>query len=130
VLEDKAYPDGTSTAEVAAFHEFGTATIPPRPFVSGYFDANEGPNQKKALRVAQAVIKGMKPEQGMKLLGLEYEGGMKQYIRAGIAPELKSRDGTPLIDTGQLIGSIKSRVLHGQESASEGVSHVTKGVGK
>ena len=32
ILEDKTYPDGAGVAEVGYMNEYGTDTIPPRPF--------------------------------------------------------------------------------------------------
>jgi hypothetical protein len=40
-MRGEVYPDGKSTAEVAAYNEFGTANSPPRPFVRNMINTNK-----------------------------------------------------------------------------------------
>lgn len=102
---------GATLAEIAGFQHNGTATIPPRPFLDLTFEPNEERIRKMKKRVAQEILAGrLTVEQGMNLLGVQLAGMVKQTIKDGIPPELQSREGTPLIDTGQLIGAIKHEV--------------------
>ena len=49
-------------------------------------------------------------QKGLQILGLDVVSKIQRYIESGIPPELQSRKGTPLIDTGQLINSITFKV--------------------
>ena len=109
--------------EVAEFHEFGLG-VPQRSFVAGAVDENEAELQAKLTHAMHEAAKpgGMGPEKQLARFGLYVVGVMQERISAGIAPELqestkqwKARQGvgpkdTPLILTGQLRSSIRSKV--------------------
>lgn len=121
VPEGATYPDGKSVAMVAAVHEFGTATVPQRSFIRGWYD-----------EVGQSAMMGKFREEGKKVLlgrgderdllnraGYWFVRSIKERILRHIPPELqkdtvrrKERDGadlpdTPLVHTHELIDSIK-----------------------
>ena len=111
--------DGTSPAtvlEVANFQEFGTNTIPARPFVSGWFDKQSHLLTPTIAALAAKVVKGeLTPSQYVKALGNLAVGGIQKYISQGIPPALaastvkRKGSSTPLIDTGLLRSSITFR---------------------
>ena len=128
--EGKKEPDGTSRTslmEVAEAHEFGLG-VPPRSFVAGAVDENEGEFQTKltAGLKASAQPGGRGPEQTLERFGLYVVGVMQQRISDGIEPGLaektkkakQRRTGeakdTPLILTGQLRSSIRSKLEAGK----------------
>ena len=109
VLDDaQPYPDGTSVAEVAAVHEFGTDAIPGRPFLRGFVDSG---GKAEIADAGQAqigkVIDGAAPPTVSEAMGNVSVAGVRKLIEAGINPPLKDGSGrTPLIDTGHLRDSI------------------------
>ena len=123
--EGKQEPDGparTTLIEVAEAHEFGLG-VPPRSFVAGAVDDNEGELQAKLVAGMQAAAKnGRSPEQTLERFGLYVVGLMQQRIADGIPPGLykagienRKRHGQdppyiPLILTGQLRSSIRSKL--------------------
>ena len=124
------YPDGQTVAEVATIHEFGAGRIPERSFLRSTVDGNPKPMieaQKSAANVCRDLISA---RQCAERIGLVTVGAVKETILSGIAPPLsqqtiqsrmkkgehggglasKAGATTPLVDTGQLIGSITHEV--------------------
>jgi hypothetical protein len=109
--------------EVAECHEFGLG-VPQRSFVAGAVDEREAELNSKLTSAMHEAAKpgGRGPEQQLARFGLYVVGVMQERISAGIPPELadstkkwKARQGvgekdTPLILTGQLRSSIRSKV--------------------
>lgn len=108
-----------TTADVAGFQEFGTETIPKRPFVSGWFDAVGKAGLPAILKdAAKKFLAGqIDGPKYVKLLGNYGVGGIQKLISAGIKPALAEstikRKGSskPLIDTGVLRASVSFRVV-------------------
>lgn len=107
-------------AEVAAAHEFGTATIPQRSFIRATVDLKAGEigalQEKLAAQVAEGKIT---PEVAMERLGAAAQGMVQVRIAEGIGPALApatvARKGSDkqLVDTGQLRSSVTYQVLQG-----------------
>lgn len=107
-------------AEVAAAHEFGTATIPQRSFIRATVDLKAGEigalQEKLAAQVAEGKIT---PEVAMERLGAAAQGMVQTRIAEGIGPALApatvARKGSDkqLVDTGQLRSSVTYQVLQG-----------------
>lgn len=119
VMGDAGDEKGVSLAEIAAFHEFGTSTIPERSFLRSTFYGHGADGlAKMCAKLSKAIIEGTMDEtRALGLLGLWAVSEVRKTIRARIAPELapetirrKTVDGkagdVPLIDDGQLINSI------------------------
>lgn len=109
---------GPTNAEVYAWHEYGTGTIPKRSSLRATFDKNFLLYQKIGATLGLQVLLGRIPKrQALQILGLKFANDIKAAIRAGIPPALAEstaaakRSTTPLIDTGQLIGAIKAVVV-------------------
>ena len=114
VMGDAGDENGVSLAEIAAFHEFGTSTIPERSFLRATFfgHAAEG-IRVMCEKLSKAVVEGKLDEpRALGLLGTWAVAEVKKTIRASIAPELAAAtiaakgSSLPLVDTGQLINSV------------------------
>lgn len=118
---------------VGAIHEFGapSAGVPKRSWLRSTIDKNHDAILDEMDGVIDAVAQGGRPSTLVRELGLQVVEVVREGIRSGIAPPLseatvKRRRGklsggrpankrfgareTPLIDTGQMIQSIKAVV--------------------
>lgn len=111
-----------TVAEVGSFHEFGTSTIPQRSFIRAWFDESVAENRELLNSQLKLAIAGkLTLEAALERCALKFEASVRKRIRARIPPPLAQstidRKGstTPLIDTGQLVSSIrgKAEVLRG-----------------
>lgn len=106
-------PDGTSTAFIAAVHEFGSEHVPERSFMRTSLEANR--NKRKTLN-AQNLKKvlngGMSVDTALGQLGLMASSDIKEQIKNGSFAPLKEAtikckgSSKPLIDTGQMRQSV------------------------
>lgn len=116
---DAAKQHGKATVgDIATFQEFGTDTIPPRPFVSGWFQSGSSELTEAAKELAEKVISGkLTPEQYAELIGAKAVGEIQKYIANRVPPPLSPRtiarkgSSVPLIDTGVLRSSISFRMV-------------------
>lgn len=118
---------GTSPLTIAglgAIHEFGVdeppVRIPERSWLRASFDANRRKYQKM---LDGMIAKNTPLKKALGIVGLQAEEDMRAAIRAHINPPLatstvnarRRKDGktsdTPLLDTGQLIQAITSKVI-------------------
>jgi hypothetical protein len=113
------YEGGATVADVASYNEFGTERIPARPFLSGWFDANQSAIEKQLQKAGERITKGQDPEQALDLVAQWAAGQVQKGISAGVPPpnaaSTVARKGSskPLIgETGQLRSSIRGRVGH------------------
>lgn len=115
-----------TVADVATKHVLGIGT-PVRDFVGGWVDENESTARAALTKAMQPAVRGDgQVEKQLARFGLWAAGQMKQRMADGIEPELsdarklekqlltgQSKD-TPLILTGQLRSSIRSKVKTGE----------------
>ena len=105
--------DGVDILDIAVYNHFGTRNIPSRPFVSDCFDKNQGQISEAKKRIVYRVMEGMPASAGLAQLGQWYQDVLKGHIRNGgwvpNAPATVKRKGSsrPLIDTGQLVNSVR-----------------------
>jgi hypothetical protein len=113
-----SHSEDLTILDVASFHEFGTATVPQRSFIAAWAD-EQRPEIEAAIRKAgEALVTGAIPsaDQALNRLGVKFVGDVQQRIRSGIEPPLAQStidskgSSTPLVDTGQLFGSISYKV--------------------
>lgn len=113
-LDGATYPDGTSVATVAAANEFGTSTIPARPFFRTMIAAKQaewGPALAIQLRKTDFDV-----ERSLRLVGEGIKGQLQQSIidtnSPPLAPATIARKGfsKPLIDSAVMIRSVDYRV--------------------
>jgi hypothetical protein len=109
-----------TTAEVAEIHEFGRGNSPERSWLRGYVAENVTRLEAMIRRCARAIYDGkITEEQALALFGQQVVGEIKKRIVAGIAPALAestlaakgSGKTTPLVNTGQFIGSISHAIV-------------------
>jgi hypothetical protein len=112
--------EGLTIGDIGGFHEFGTATVPQRSFLRGWFDERQDFIRATLQTQVAQVITGKRPlEQALERVALAFEGDCKarivRHIPPPLAPATIKRKGssTPLIDTGQLIQSVRGRVKVG-----------------
>jgi len=106
--------DGLTTAQVAGFQEFGTINVPERSFLRSTLDTEETQIAGVIKDVSKRVISNRRrlgSRRALGIIGLDITRRIQARIRGGIPPALVSRQGTPLIDTGQLIQSITFKVF-------------------
>lgn len=116
---------GITMAELATVHEYGSpeAGIPARSFVRRTFIEKEADTAGAIAKLAGRVIEGKVDEgRALELLGAWGAAQVKNTIARGphIPPplkpetiEAKSGKTRPLVDSGQLVGSISSEVVDG-----------------
>ena len=110
-----SYPDGTKVAQVAAWNEFGTERIPPRPFFRQTVSENLGKWRSQATHLLRANHYNAKLT--LQQMGEEMCGDLVQTISTFSEPPnadstvAKKGFNAPLRDTGVLLRSIGSDVV-------------------
>ncbi len=112
------YPeDGTSTALVAAAHEFGTSQVPERSFLRSTFDEQQKKYIKMSAKLFKKAVDGkITAEQIADLIGLEAAADVVDKINAiktpgnSAATIARKGEDNPLVDTGHLKQSIRHEV--------------------
>lgn len=109
--------EDANLASIAAFNEFGSRSIPPRPFMKQSFDKNRTQVNNFIADQYSEVLAGKKTIDGaLKLVGVFFEGKVKETIANGNFaandPKTIRKKGSskPLIDTGRLRQSISHEV--------------------
>lgn len=119
--QDAGSEGGTSLAQIAAWNEYGTKRIPPRPAFRIAADTNQGKWGNTAETLLRRVAMGrMGAGQVVDIIGNMAEGDVKAVFgdRSRLAPNApatirRKKSDAPLIDTGRLRASIKFRVKRG-----------------
>lgn len=107
------YPDRTSVIMVGLVHEFGSPSrnIPQRSFLRSTVASNKREYKGIFKRLGKKIVDGKITKlEALKLLGLKVQTDVRDKITDIDSPELKSRDGNPLVDTGHLRQSITYEV--------------------
>jgi len=118
---DATYPDGTSVALVASIQEFGALSrgIPPRPFFRNAIADHGGEWADEIGPLLQST--GYDTTKTLRLMGKIMVADVQQSIidltDPPLTPATIKRKGfdTPLIDTGQMLKSVKA-VVSGEEA--------------
>ena len=126
IIEEEAqeqHADSQLTnAEVGMFHEFGTVNVWERSFIRATIDEKHNQIARLFARLSKAMIdRKANQAKGLGLIGEQVISWIKARIRSSIPPPLTpstikqktvgGKKGTvPLIDTGQLIGSLTHAV--------------------
>ena len=98
-----------TVAEIIIIHEFGApdAGIPERSSVRSTYDANVKKWGQQTDKLVGQIYDGkLTVETALDRIGLVMINDTKKTIVAGIAPPLKTRVGTPLIDTAQTLNAL------------------------
>lgn len=118
ILEDgPKYPGSNVTVlDVANFNEYGTSRIPARPFIRGYFDNNYNKVGDTMTKIVDQGIENRDIENSLNVFADWAEGETVEYLKNLTSPpnspvtiKIKGSS-SPLIDTGQLMNSIKAEV--------------------
>lgn len=112
-----SYPDGTDVGQVAAYNEYGTSTIPARPFVSKAWDDHSGELLKQAAKGFGSLLKGASAESickemgefGVKIIVDEIDNG--SFVPNAPSTIAKKGSDHPLIDTGQMKQAVDYEIL-------------------
>ena len=105
---DQKYEDGTNMVDVAAYNEFGTSTIPARPFFRQSYENHRSKLQSVCVQAAKTVIAGGAPDKALDIIGAFAVGLVQEEIVNGnFAPNApstirKKKSDKPLIDTGHM----------------------------
>ena len=117
IQSDAGESDGVSIAEYASFNEFGTRTIPERPFMRKTFDDNLANYNKLIERLFKGMLGGkLDAKMAFSILGQQTEDDMKNTIMTGGFKENSKKtvaikgSSRPLIDTGTMRNSIRYEV--------------------
>ena len=110
--ESGSYDDGTTIAQIAAYNEFGTSTIPARPFMQDTVNQNQEAIVA-SIEQAMTMIKNWTPaKEILNRIGVSSVALMQKQIRDGQyepnSPVTVAIKGSshPLIDTGRMWQSI------------------------
>lgn len=115
--------DGTTNVEIGTIHEFGApkASIPMRSFIRAAVDPKASHYRKATRRIELEAFRGAPPEGALLQLGEEARTDIVDRIDSVIAPALKPAtverkqgEATPLIDSGDLKGSISVALRQGR----------------
>lgn len=102
--------------DIAIWNEFGTEKTPSRPFIRQCFADHQGLVEQHLQRIVLSVTKGSDLRLELARLGQWYEGKQKQTLRnypwkANRKSTIRRKKSSkPLIDTGQLVNSIRYQV--------------------
>ena len=109
---------GLSMPEIAAANEFGTNTIPARPFMRTSYDENKQRIDKAIQGEYVKITQGKSTvKRSLTALGVFMVDQIKMKIRAIQTPPnsprtiAKKKSSKPLIDFGQMIQSVHSKVV-------------------
>ena len=117
ILKNAGKHNGVDLVDIAAWNEYGTSRIPPRPFMR----LSTEKNAKKWANIAKTqvgrVIDGAPVSQAMDFIGSVAKGDIQEVIGdrsllAANAPSTvrRKKSDAPLIDTGRLRQSVDYRV--------------------
>jgi len=100
-----------TNVQIATWHEFGTEDIPERSFLRETLRLTKTEVEAFATKRVRDCLTGkIAPDAVHDAVGIKVVGLCQEHIAQGINPPLKVREGTPLIDTGQLRSSITHEV--------------------
>jgi hypothetical protein len=107
--------EGMTVAQIGAIHEFGDGNSPERSFLRSTLGKKRAKYISDIGKIANSAIQGKRDARdGMGLLGRQAEGDIKLTIRdmkepANRPSTIRQKKGVdnPLIDTGQMLNSIR-----------------------
>lgn len=117
---------GADMADVAMWNEFGTETIPARPFMRDSVDAHIGEIANFMDTMLEKIIfDGMDAKEVLEQIGIFQKGLMQKELSRGNfkpnAPATIAKKGSaqPLIDTGRMRQSISYEIVGRDEEEEE-----------
>ncbi|MCB1007794.1 MAG: hypothetical protein KDB94_02760 [Acidobacteria bacterium] len=117
MLQPEPADGGSTIAEVAAAHEFGTRHVPQRSFIGSTIDGEAAEIERVQAQALDGVVSGrLSAEQAADLVGLDAASRIRETIRSNVPPALapatakRKGDSRTLVDKGQLLNSIQHEV--------------------
>lgn len=107
---------GESLVDIGIWNEYGTAHIPSRPFIRQTFEDNQQALAQYLGRVVENVAKGDDLVQELSKFGQWYQDKQKKILKSypwtPNAPSTRrsKKSSKPLVDTSQLVNSIRYKV--------------------
>ncbi|MEX4662720.1 hypothetical protein MY639_00375 [Haemophilus influenzae] len=107
---------GENLVDIGIWNEYGTAHIPSRPFIRQTFEDNQQAVAQYLGRVVENVAKGDDLVQELSKLGQWYQDKQKKTLKSypwtPNAPSTckRKKSSKPLVDTSQLVNSIRYKV--------------------
>lgn len=105
--------NGVSIAEYGAYNEYGTGTIPSRPFMRESFDENIGKINADIYQEYDNVMTGKKTVYAaLSTVGMKHQDRVKRKIGSNMKPAnapstiKQKKSSRTLIDTGAMINSV------------------------
>lgn len=107
--DNKAYENGSTTAEVGFWQEFGTSVLPARMWLRIFKFLTE---EKKKLfnLIVKEISENDNPKKTLNVIGGYQQFRIKSRIMANEVTPKTEKDGITLIDTGKLVESIDYEV--------------------
>lgn len=118
------YPDGTSVIDVAVWNNYGTNTIPERPFmdIGGRTAVKETQGLRKKL-IGKIERDEIKVDDALDIVGMKAVSIVKKVIQDFTVPPNspatieKKKSDHPLIDTGLMVQSLTWEIRKEEEQA-------------
>jgi hypothetical protein len=116
------YEDGTDLCDVAMYNEFGTSTIPPRPFMEQGINNHMNLIQQAMNRAFMNVDAGGDAETGLDWIGLAGKRAIQEEMVSGNfvpnAPSTIKKKGSsqPTIDTGHMRQNVQYYIRQAGET--------------
>ena len=109
--DNKPYPNSkVTTAQVGAYHEFGTETLPPRVWLR-IFNLLDAEREELKKQIALALSGNDDLEKALDEIGAYMKDRIKDRILSNeVTPPSENKTGITLVDTGQLVNSIDYEV--------------------
>lgn len=112
--------DGVYIADYACHNEYGTSTIPARPFMSTTFDEKHEEWNKSLNNIVQDVLDGkdIDVDKSMSLVGVRMVDAIKEKITSNVPPPLapstiaRKKSSKTLIDSGNMLSSINFEIVN------------------
>ena len=107
------YPEGPTVAEVAAWNEFGTEHIPPRPFMRQSVDKYESQIKTMCSEQLKAIAEGSATaDEALRAIGalqvglIQHEIGFGGFVKNADSTIRQKDSSQPLIDEGRMRQSV------------------------
>lgn len=116
IFAESVYPDGNTVASIAVQNEYGTSTIPARPFMKQTLDNRSDVMEQAAGELLDGVAGKKNSEDVLDAFGEKMAEAMQEEILYGSfapnAPRTIARKGhnLPLVDTEQMWDSVTYKV--------------------
>lgn len=109
---DGSYENGTDIVDIASYNEFGTSTIPARPFMQQSWENHESELQSACEEALASVSNGGGAQEACDKIGaIGVKLVQQEIVDGGFVPNapstvLKKGSAQPLIDTGTMRQSV------------------------